>query len=202
MQDLFLEFSFLWQTLFLWYFSPTAVHYCDYGHCRSEKNIELLTKYPLSQNDRIVVFEIRLRSESPMLYRPELHGNWNGLSLARRALKDEFPTSAIPITAVLSNRQVILPDSVHLLAGVALCTNWHPILTYKVMQHDISPTRTGQHLFQKSVVFIFLVPKLFFSIVMNPSNHIRSGWVKSFGVVFFKIFSSPPYATILSGVAM
>ena len=37
-------------------------------------NIEVLTKYPLSQ-DRIVVFEISLHSKSPMLYRPALHGN-------------------------------------------------------------------------------------------------------------------------------
>jgi hypothetical protein len=37
-------------------------------------NIEVPTKYPLSQ-DRIVVFEIRLHSKSPMLYRPALHGN-------------------------------------------------------------------------------------------------------------------------------
>ena len=31
-------------------------------------NIEVPTKYPLSHNDRIVVLEIRLHSESPMLY--------------------------------------------------------------------------------------------------------------------------------------
>jgi hypothetical protein len=37
-------------------------------------NIEVLTKYPLSQ-DRIVVFEIRLHSKNPMRYRPALHGN-------------------------------------------------------------------------------------------------------------------------------
>jgi hypothetical protein len=37
-------------------------------------NIEVPTKYPLSQ-DRIIVFEIRLYSKSPMLYRPALHGN-------------------------------------------------------------------------------------------------------------------------------
>jgi hypothetical protein len=37
-------------------------------------NIELPKKYPLSQ-DRIVVFEIRLHSKSPMLYRPALHSN-------------------------------------------------------------------------------------------------------------------------------
>jgi hypothetical protein len=36
--------------------------------------IEVPTKYPLSQ-DRNVVFEIRLLSKSPMLYRPALHGN-------------------------------------------------------------------------------------------------------------------------------
>jgi hypothetical protein len=35
-------------------------------------NIEVPTKYPLSQ-DRIVVFEIRLHSKSLMLYRPALH---------------------------------------------------------------------------------------------------------------------------------
>ena len=38
-------------------------------------NIEVPTKYPLSHNDRIIVLEIRLHSESPMLYRPALHGN-------------------------------------------------------------------------------------------------------------------------------
>jgi hypothetical protein len=37
-------------------------------------NIEVPTKYPLSQ-ERIAVFEIRLHSKSPMLYRPALHGN-------------------------------------------------------------------------------------------------------------------------------
>ena len=46
-------------------------------------NIEVPTKYPLSQ-DRIVVFEIRLHSKSPMLYRLALHGNSNASSLARR----------------------------------------------------------------------------------------------------------------------
>jgi hypothetical protein len=38
-------------------------------------NIEVLTKYPLSHNDGIVVLKIRLHRESPMLYRPALHGN-------------------------------------------------------------------------------------------------------------------------------
>jgi len=59
-------------------------------------NIEVPTKYSLSQN-RIVVFEIRLHSKSPMLYRPALHGNWNALSLARRALKDKFSTPTVPL---------------------------------------------------------------------------------------------------------
>jgi len=66
-------------------------------------NIEVPTKYPLSHNARI-------ESESPMLYRPALHGNWNALSLARRALKDKFPTPTIPFTAVWPNRQVFLSD--------------------------------------------------------------------------------------------
>ena len=64
-------------------------------------SIEVPTKYQLSHNGRTVVLEIRLHSESPMLYRPALHGNWNALSLARRALKDKFPTPTIPLTAVL-----------------------------------------------------------------------------------------------------
>jgi hypothetical protein len=38
-------------------------------------NIEVPTKYKLSHNDRIVVFENILHSENPMLYRPALHGN-------------------------------------------------------------------------------------------------------------------------------
>jgi hypothetical protein len=71
-------------------------------------NIEVPTKYPLSQ-DRIVVFENRLHSKSSMLYRPALHGNRNALSIARSALKEKFPTPTIPLTAVLQNRQVILP---------------------------------------------------------------------------------------------
>jgi len=75
-------------------------------------NIEVPTKYPLSHNDRIVVLAIRLHSESTMLYRPALHGNWNALSLARRALNEKFPTPTVPLTAVLPNRQVFLPDPV------------------------------------------------------------------------------------------
>jgi hypothetical protein len=70
-------------------------------------NIKVPTKYPLSQ-DRIVVFEICLHSKSPMLNRPALNGNSNALRLARRALKDKFPTPTVPLTAVLPNRQVFL----------------------------------------------------------------------------------------------
>jgi hypothetical protein len=36
-------------------------------------NVEVPTKYPLSHNDGIAVFEIRLHSEGAMLYRPALH---------------------------------------------------------------------------------------------------------------------------------
>ena len=74
-------------------------------------NIELPTKYPMSQ-DRIVVFENRLHNKSPMLYTPALHGNWNALSLDRKALKDKFSTPTVPLTAVLQNRQVFLPDPI------------------------------------------------------------------------------------------
>jgi len=75
-------------------------------------NIEVPTKYPLSQ-DRIVVFEIRLHSKNLMLYRPALHDNWNALSLASKALKDKFPTPTVPLTTVLQNRQVFLLDPIH-----------------------------------------------------------------------------------------
>jgi hypothetical protein len=74
-------------------------------------SIEVPTKYRLSQ-DRIVVFEIRLHSKSPMLYRPALHGNWNALSLARREFNDKFPMSTVSLTTVLQNRQVFLPDPI------------------------------------------------------------------------------------------
>jgi hypothetical protein len=66
-------------------------------------NIEVPTKYSLSQ-DRIVVFEVRLHSKSPMLYRAALHGNSNAFSLARRALKDKLPTPTVPLTTALQNR--------------------------------------------------------------------------------------------------
>ena len=75
-------------------------------------NVEVPTKYPLSY-DRTVVLEIRLHSESPMFYRPALHGNWYALSLVRKALKDIFPTPTVPLTAVLPNRQAFLPNPVH-----------------------------------------------------------------------------------------
>ena len=83
-------------------------------------NIEVPTKCPPSHNDRILVLEIRLHSESPMLYRPALHGNWSALSLARRALKDKFPTPTIPLIAVLPNRQLFLPNLYILIYWIIL----------------------------------------------------------------------------------
>jgi hypothetical protein len=77
------------------------------------KNIEVPTKYPLSQ-DRIV-FEIRLHSKNPMLYRPALHGISNALRLARRALKDKFPKPKVLLTTVFQNRQVFLRDPIWIL---------------------------------------------------------------------------------------
>jgi hypothetical protein len=75
-------------------------------------NIEVPTKYPLSQ-DRIVVFFFCFHSKCPMLYRPAICGNSNSSSLARRALKDKFPTPTVPLTTVLQNRPVYLPDPVY-----------------------------------------------------------------------------------------
>jgi hypothetical protein len=90
-------------------------------------NIEVPTKYQLSQ-DRIVVFELRLHSKSPMLHRPALHGNWNALSLARRALKDKFSTPTVPFTTILQNRQVFLPDPLFI---------WEQTATWCHLQHKM-----------------------------------------------------------------
>jgi len=76
-------------------------------------NIEVPTKCQLSHSDRIVVFENRLHSKSPMLYRPAFHGNWNALSLARGALKDKLPMLTVQLTTVLQNSQVFLPDPIY-----------------------------------------------------------------------------------------
>ena len=91
-------------------------------------NIEAPTKYPLSHDDRIVVLEIRLHNETPMLYRPALHGNWNALSLTRRALKYKFPTPKVPLTAVLPNRQIFLPDPILLKHILQFITHNHQIV--------------------------------------------------------------------------
>ena len=95
------------------------------------KNIEVPTIYPLS-HDRIVVFENGLHSKSPMLYRPALNGNWNALSLASRELKDKFPTPKVSLTAVLPNRQVLLPDPVHLSGADTYCRNTFTVAFFSV----------------------------------------------------------------------
>jgi hypothetical protein len=86
-------------------------------------NIEVMTKYPLSQG-RIVVFQIRLHSKSPMLYSPALHDNWNALSLARRTPKDKLPTPTVPNTHVLQNRLVFLPDPIEHGFGSVWSLHW------------------------------------------------------------------------------
>jgi len=72
---LFLDVFFLRQTLF---FSEVS-HPQQYSIATRDTvvpmNIEELTKYLLSHNARTIVLEIRLHSESPLLYRPLLHGN-------------------------------------------------------------------------------------------------------------------------------
>ena len=112
-------------------------------------NTEVPTKYPLSHDDRIVVLEIGLHSKSPKLYRPALHGNWNALSLARRALKDEFPTP-IPLTAMLPNHPVFLPDPVLNLLGHfwpctrSLCCPKMMGASYVLMQCHIPDSGTAR----------------------------------------------------------
>jgi len=135
-----------------WRLSSWTFSFCD-GRCFSDvsqhpqhystatrdtvvpMSIEVPTKYLLSHNGRTVVLEIRLHSESPMLYRPALHGNWNALSLATRALKDKFPTPTIPLTAVLPNRQVFLPDPVQCIEA----SNIRNFITSKMWRPETYP---------------------------------------------------------------
>jgi hypothetical protein len=112
-------------------------------------NIEVPTKYPLSQ-DRIVVFAIRLHSKRPMLYRPALHGNWNALSLPRRSFKNKFPTSKIPMTTVLQYRQVFLPDPL-----------WKE-KSFKKIQQDAK--------FIKSLLFNIYMKLSMFRVTQRPSS--------------------------------
>jgi len=74
-------------------------------------NIEVPTKYPLSQ-DRIVVFEICLHSKSPMLYRQRSMATqmlWVSLEERSRtnSARQRFHSQLF-----LQNRQVFLPDPV------------------------------------------------------------------------------------------
>jgi hypothetical protein len=77
-------------------------------------NTEVLTKYLLSHDDRIVVFEIRDTSpqRKPSALQTSAACNWNVLSLARRTLTGKFPVPTVPYTAVFPNRQVFLLDPV------------------------------------------------------------------------------------------
>jgi hypothetical protein len=47
--------------------------------------------------------------------RASLHDNWNALSLARRAPKENFPTQSVPLKTILQNGEVFLPDPVYFL---------------------------------------------------------------------------------------
>ena len=89
-------------------------------------NIEVMTKYPLSHNDRIVVLEIRLHCESPMLYRPALHDNWSALSLARRALKENIPHAK-------DTTHSCVPKSSGISAGPCI---WH-LVYWQIVQESL-----------------------------------------------------------------
>ena len=73
--------------------------------------------------DRSVVFENHLHRKSPILNRPVLHGNWNALSLARKALKEKFPVLTVALITVLQNRQVFLPDPIR-VAAQGMASSW------------------------------------------------------------------------------
>ena len=75
--------GFFSHTLLLRY--PQRKKYCDYGHTfwwilKCRRNIDWVT------TTESLFFESRLHSETPMLFRPALNGNWNALSFDRRAL--------------------------------------------------------------------------------------------------------------------
>ena len=71
MKALFLQVFFLRQTQFLTHNSTVL----RLGTLSFQWMFEVSTKYTLSHNDRIVVLEMRLHSDFPILYRAALHGN-------------------------------------------------------------------------------------------------------------------------------
>jgi len=104
-------------------------------------NIEVPpTKYPLSQ-DKIIVFEIRLHSKSPLLYRPALHCNSNALSLSQRALKDKLLTPTVPLTTVLQIRQVFLPDTLQCSSKRGAHCLPSPYIAHPLQPLDLSFTQ-------------------------------------------------------------
>jgi len=85
-----------------------------------------------------------------MLYRPALRGNSNTLSLARRALKDKFPTPTIPLTTVLQNRQVFLPDPVYYCYVVFVLSHCALVVTAILCTYcRASVWNTGQFIFMR-----------------------------------------------------
>jgi hypothetical protein len=118
-------------------------------------NIEVPTKYPMSQN-RIVVFEIRLHNKSPMLYRPALHGNWNASSFARRALKDKFPTPTVPLTTVLQKSSGI---SARPCICRARCVMWLMNYNLTISKKWLRPKKTAfslELLWMPHIIFVFI----------------------------------------------
>jgi len=79
-----------------------------------------------------------------MLCKPALHGNSDALSLARRALKDKFPTPTIPLTTVLQNRQLFLPDPVGPTYKESFQVRWDnsiPLFLHAAIYLEVSLSR-------------------------------------------------------------
>ena len=132
-------------------------------------NIEVPTKYPLSQ-DRIVVFEIRLPSKSPMLYRPALHGNWNALSLARRALKDKFPTSTVPLTALFAKFVRYFCRTLYFSVHCMSFSNCRSCLgdSYWSLGHDVIVWYSNTNVSVESIASIFRI-----IWIQMPNNFVK-----------------------------
>jgi len=151
-----------------------------------------------------------------MLYRPALHGNWNALSLARIALKNNFPTPTVLPKTVLQNRQVFLPDPVintglstsgvsRLLSSrrtlcIPLCflraACSHPVILFGL----IKASKFRQTHFIK--LLIILVYSYAFLVPLSRLYIPLSTWgLRTFGICLrFTVWMVPDFSRLFSGV--
>jgi len=71
-------------------------------------NVEVPTKYLLSQNNNIVIFEICLQSKDKTLRQPVLHSDCNALRHTIKCTQGQRPHVSVPLTAMLPKQQVFV----------------------------------------------------------------------------------------------